>query len=344
MQTAIIGAPTVASFTAHVFMVHVWFARYFFSINAVFWTIAVEVHFYICYPVYLWLRRQLGSAVTTVVLIFVGLLANEAALLLLHRGQQYSVFQRFFLITWWQWALGAALADTYVRGKAAGWAKLLSFKFAPAVYLVLSLLVGMNDYQIHGVQLRGWILPLACGALLGALVIRQTGHVPFLSNAGVYSYSIYLVHPVAFAALFALPGYRQLPSIVGVPATVVLATFMSWIFFLLVEQHFLSTRQRPRSLCWRFRAQAESTFRELQDRDSSLASHNWVYLRRIPFRRRGRRLRSSQTTGGVQRNRPARATDAKRKVPRAQSIGGEAGCVRQTRRYLAAGVVGALLR
>ncbi len=244
MQTAIIGAPTVASFTAHVFMVHVWFARYFFSINAVFWTIAVEVHFYICYPVYLWLRRQLGSAVTTVVLIFVGLLANEAALLLLHRGQQYSVFQRFFLITWWQWALGAALADTYVRGKAAGWAKLLSFKFAPAVYLVLSLLVGMNDYQIHGVQLRGWILPLACGALLGALVIRQTGHVPFLSNAGVYSYSIYLVHPVAFAALFALPGYRQLPSIVGVPATVVLATFMSWIFFLLVEQHFLSTRQR----------------------------------------------------------------------------------------------------
>jgi len=160
------------------------------------------------------------------------------------------VLQHLFVVYWWQWALGAGLADMYVRGKGTQWAGLLNFKFAPPIYVILSIAVGLKDPTVFGLHIRFWILPLVCGALLGSLVIRKCGHVPLLSNAGIYSYSVYLVHPAAFAVLFAIPGYKELPAIVGVPATFVLATFISWVFFLLVEQHFLSTRQRtaePRS-------------------------------------------------------------------------------------------------
>ena len=243
VQTELISAPTFTSFIAHVFMAHVWFATFFYSINAVFWSIAIEVHFYICYPAYLWLRGRFGSVGTTVCLVFVGLLIYGTASVSLH-GDPRFVLQRLFVVSWWQWALGAGLADMYVLGKASQWARILSFKFAPAVYLILSLAIGIKDPTIQGLHLRFWILPVLCGALLGSLVIRRCPHVPILSKAGIYSYSIYLVHPVALAVLLAVRPYRNLPAIIGVPTAVVLATFMSWIFFLLVERHFLTVRQR----------------------------------------------------------------------------------------------------
>jgi len=217
--------------------------QWFHSINAVFWSIAIEVHFYICYPIYLWLRGRFGPVGTTGILVIIGLLVYGIASAFLHGGPRL-VLQRLFLVSWWQWALGAALADMYVRGKGTQWARFLNFTFAPAVYLLLSIMVGLKDPTVHGLHVRFWILPLVCGALLGSLVIRQCRHIPILSNAGIYSYSLYLVHPAAFAALFAIRGYRTLPALIGVPITIVLATFISWIFFLLVERHFLSSRQR----------------------------------------------------------------------------------------------------
>lgn len=243
VQTNIIKAPTVAAFCAHVFMVHVWYAPLFYSINGVFWSIAIEVHFYICYPVYLWLRDRLGTAGTTIFLVFVGLAIYGIASALLHGGPRW-VLQHLFLVAWWQWALGADLAEMYVRGKATRWTSVLSFRFAPVMFLILSIAAGLKDPALHGLHLRFWILPLLCGGLLGSLVIREYPYIPFLSYTGIYSYSIYLIHPVAFAVLFAIRGYRGLPPAIGIPTTVVLATFVSWLFFMLVERHFLSNRQR----------------------------------------------------------------------------------------------------
>jgi peptidoglycan/LPS O-acetylase OafA/YrhL len=51
-------------------------------------------------------------------------------------------------------------------------------------------------------------------------------------------------HQRALTVLLAMRRYRELPAIIGVPTTVVLANFTSWVFFLLIERHFLSVRQR----------------------------------------------------------------------------------------------------
>ena len=73
IQTDLLTPATPGSFVAHLFMVHVWYAPYFYSINAVFWSIAVECHFYACYPVYLVLRKRFGAGVTTFILLLLGL-------------------------------------------------------------------------------------------------------------------------------------------------------------------------------------------------------------------------------------------------------------------------------
>src|SRR5262249_32720815 len=59
--TDLISRPTIGTLLAHVFMVHTWItSAVFYSINAVFWSIAVEVHFYVTYPLLRWMRARFG--------------------------------------------------------------------------------------------------------------------------------------------------------------------------------------------------------------------------------------------------------------------------------------------
>ena len=64
---------------------------------------------------------------------------------------------------------------------------------------------------------------LLCACVLTSLVFRQTKPVPILSYCGVFSYSIYLIHPVAFAFLFCIKGYATLSAGIAVPRLVVIA-------------------------------------------------------------------------------------------------------------------------
>jgi peptidoglycan/LPS O-acetylase OafA/YrhL len=242
VQTALVNAPTVKSFTTHVLMVHVFSHDLYNSINAVFWSIAVEIYFYICYPLYLFLRRQFGPFRTVAVLLVGGLGIYSVSSALLHGGVRF-VGQHLFLVSWWQWALGAAVAEVYIAGYDTIWSRLFLPRFAPVVWIVLSLCVGLKDPTVLGLHARFWILPALCACVLGSLVVRQTKPVPGLSYSGVFSYSIYLIHPVAFAVLFSISGYSALPAAIAVPMTIVFSVLMSWVFFLLIERHFLSAKQ-----------------------------------------------------------------------------------------------------
>jgi len=238
ISTGLLNPATPGSFLAHVFMVHVWYGPYFASINGVFWSIAVEVHFYMCYPIYLYLRRSLGSSSTVLILCAAGLTVYFFASLL-PDGPGRLVMQHVFLVTWWQWALGAAIADLYVAGQAGEWMRIFTGVWMPAAWIVLSLVVGLWDPNPGGLHVRFWILPVCCAGILGSLVTRSTRPIPFLSYAGNFSYSIYLVHPIVFALLFKLTRVRTLPAVYGVPLCFAGAVAGSWVFFQSVEKHFL---------------------------------------------------------------------------------------------------------
>ena len=245
IETELLRRAGIGSFVAHVFMVHVWYGPYFYSINQVFWSIAVECHFYMCYPVYLLLRKTIGSARTVLALMTLGLVLYFAASIAL-RGDARTVGHNLFLVSWWQWALGAALADVYVRGKPENWMLLLSSAWSAPLWAVLSLAVGLTDITVAHLHIRNWLLPVFCAALVGSLVLRDGGTKgwPGLSYLGRFSYSIYLVHPVVFGLLFLVPGYRGISAAIGIPLTVITGVSGAWMFYWLVERHFMTPPSR----------------------------------------------------------------------------------------------------
>ncbi len=241
-ESHLIGRPTTASLLQHLFMVHVWTSA-FYSINAVFWSIAVEVHFYLSYPLYLQARRRIGTPALTLALLFMGLATYGAGSVLFPAGNPARVIvQSLFLVSWWQWSLGALLAEVYVRAQAAPLTRLFSFRGALPFWLACSLGLAFVDPTFVGMHLRQWILPPTCALLLARTITVEGAWSKnrALGLLGSFSYSLYLVHPVAQAVLLAyLPPEFGIASVAAASAASLLA---AWLFFLAFERPLLKKR------------------------------------------------------------------------------------------------------
>ena len=245
VPTDLITRPTIPTLVAHVFMVHTWVSKaVFYSINAVFWSIAVEVHFYLSYPVLLWIRKRFGRALLPI-LVGIGIAVYLAGYIP-PQGDARFVIQNLFLVTWWWWGMGVVLADIYVQGEVGSWARVLTFRGALWVWGIVSLAIAWFDPTIGGAHIRYWIAPITCAAALGAAAIGPTRDrdVPPLEWLGDFSYSLYLMHPVALAFTARLLPDNALPGVVGLFLDVLAAVAVSRLFFQLVERHFLNTPPR----------------------------------------------------------------------------------------------------
>jgi hypothetical protein len=49
------------------------------------------------------------------------------------------VWQRLFVVYWWQWSFGAFLADCYIGGVRTWWMGLISFRWAGPLWAAVSL-------------------------------------------------------------------------------------------------------------------------------------------------------------------------------------------------------------
>lgn len=238
--TPLIQPATVENFLAHIFMVHVW-VGYFHSINAVFWSIAVEVHFYLCYPVYLALRRRIGSGRTVLGLLCMGLILYYIASKGL-TGEPRFVLQRSFLVTWWQWALGAYLADVYVTARKGLLSKAAGFSGAQFFWAAALFLPIVLDGKFFGLNYRYWITPFICFMFLAAVVVKPLTQylVHFLGPVGLFSYSLYLMHPVAMAIVGRIVTIDAPLFLAG--ASLVFSLLVAWLFYLLFERPFVFAR------------------------------------------------------------------------------------------------------
>ena len=234
VQSNLISRPTWAGFITHIFMVHVW-SGLFLSINGVFWSIAVEVHFYLAYPFYLRFRKLIGSFRVPFVLLVIGLMIYFLASQF--TGTTRFVGQNLFLVTWWQWAWGAFLAEWYVQSRHRISNLFFTFPFAPGVWGGIALLMGAFDPVLFRLHVRYWLLPIFCGLLIGSLVIRKDLKWRGLAWIGAFSYSLYLTHPLVLAVLPQfLSASRSIIAVVSVTCSI----FFAWLFYLIVEKHFLN--------------------------------------------------------------------------------------------------------
>jgi len=241
-RSELINRPTLPNVVSHVLMVHVWYPRFFWSINEVFWTIAIEVHLYLVYPIFLRMRDTLDGYLPVALLIggFAVYLAAAFAL----PSEWRWVGEHLFLEYWWQWALGAYLADVYVSGSARWWTGLAT---ARGSWLWWASIVLAAGYLYRNTMLYplgpDWFSPLPCFLLLASLLLKsEQVRIPWLAYVGTFSYSLYLIHPVAIClGLAALGGSHGIaPFICYIVSSIV----AGWVFFLAVERHFLSNKQR----------------------------------------------------------------------------------------------------
>ena len=247
--SSLLSKPTTAQFGLHLAMVHSFVPSAISSINSVLWTIAVETHFYLLYPLLLAGSRRFGFVRMTATLAVVSLLARGISL---DAPAWFgTIVKTNFICRLWEWSLGCCLAESLVARGAPRPTSLRSFVALCVGSIAMSPVLRLGVRALLGVEL-GRMLGNETVALVGPLVfafvvVRACGLVqsrsaPFaaLVALGVASYSLYLFHPLALATwgwAFATLGLPHLAmALTAVPVAVV----TSRVFFHTVERRFLA--------------------------------------------------------------------------------------------------------
>jgi peptidoglycan/LPS O-acetylase OafA/YrhL len=242
------GAHSPWDVASHILMLHTLGPSTFLGTNGVFWTIGLEVHFYLAYLLF---ANRPARVWTAAALLVLGLVVFGVASKLLAAGNPWRIVgQEFFLTSFWQWYLGALIADWWVKQPRTAPMGLLWTARTAAVLFTLAL--GLIDPRVMGLHVTGWILPFGAAAIIILCVMqpaRATAESPLLEpvNAlGRASYSLYLFHPVALS-LAALAVLRlDLPVWIGALACLALSLLLAAASYALLERPLLAWRARLR--------------------------------------------------------------------------------------------------
>jgi peptidoglycan/LPS O-acetylase OafA/YrhL len=231
-----VSVPTPGQLLAHLFMLHTFVPGARFSICNVLWTIALEAHFYLLYPLLLRVRRRYRMET-----ICAGLFAVMVALRLLDKVLPPSlagVMTGNFLGRWWEWVLGAVIAERLVRTRQGQTSRSLAIGLTLASAVVACAVAKLP----HGILM----LYVCCPFLYGAVVFVMARMRPpsrwgldgCLGWVGVRSYSLYLTHPISLTlvAWLTASGWPAWSTVALALATVY---SVGWIYFVTVESRFL---------------------------------------------------------------------------------------------------------
>ena len=230
---------TLGGLVSHLFLVHNLDPAWIYQINGPAWSVATEWQIYFLFPlVLLPLWRRFGSVVAVGTAIALGV---ATMVLLPSIAPAHPWFLGLFAM-----GAGAAWMTHHAELRRAGAMTVL------AAVIAIVLTIG-----VHVV----WVSETACGAAIALLLYwlslnaragRSTRAARILSyrplvRISIGSYSLYLVHsPVLAAGNIALLDLEMpYPARLLVMFVVVLplSWLAGWIFFRLVERHFLTTHQ-----------------------------------------------------------------------------------------------------
>jgi peptidoglycan/LPS O-acetylase OafA/YrhL len=201
----------------HLFLIHNCHPLTFTGINGSFWSLAVEAQLYLLYPALLVLVAKLGWRRTMVILAGCELLIRGMDGMVTTLGATNTVgghiswlFATSPLGYWFSWALGAFIADAFLKNQP-----LPFIKTSPILWLALAII----SYFVKPLDSFRFLLFAVVTAMVTSKLLsgaRPEIKVPafsleILRQIGLWSYSIYLLHqPLLrfyfFAILQVLPG------------------------------------------------------------------------------------------------------------------------------------------
>lgn len=221
----------------------------FYSINAVFWTIALEVHFYVAYLIVANRRTSWWMAIG---LIGIGLMVYGFVSKVLPSANPWRlVGQELFITSFWQWYLGALLADIFVHRRMVVNRLLLLLTRLAALALGLGL--GWIDPTLWQLHLTYWAVPIVAALTVWSFVARpptpdsSNGLVAGLSFTGRISYSLYLLHPPVLALVVFGLGRLTLPAWQNAALALAGSLAAAWLGYQLIEHPLLVWKSRRRS-------------------------------------------------------------------------------------------------
>ena len=241
--SAYLSVPTAGQLLAHAFMVHTFVPGAYYSISNVLWTIALEAHFYLLYPFLLRCRRRVEMRTLCAILfgIMVALRLLDHALPISWRG----VLTYNFLGRWWEWILGAALAEWLTASPR----KQVSPGLVWATAALSALAACAVSRISHGILICAIAGPFVYAFVVALAVRMETRDESVVDGIlvaiGLRSYSLYLVHPIALTLVAAALWGRVSSPALEIVASVSASYLAMAIYFSLVEKRFVDIRPAP---------------------------------------------------------------------------------------------------
>ena len=247
----------------HLLMLHNFDFHTAYSINGIFWTLAIEEQLYLAYFLLLFMRIRWGWAKT----LTVCLLARAGWMILSHVVWLKTGFglpvPEAAASHWFTWALGAiGVEAVYGIIKLPRWTR--DLRIATVVITVASIISAYlseisKDTALHNIS---WFLihplwGLGFFIVINRIVIAEQGWVrefklptpiSIFATLGLFSYSIYLTHELTIMQSWRWSNSNWLQVanvfIIIVPATILFA----WFFFWFGERPFMVRRRATASM------------------------------------------------------------------------------------------------
>ncbi len=239
----LLSPATVRQFALHTLMLHTFSSSAYYSINVVLWTIALEAHFYLLYPLVVRIRPFLRLEWLAAILF----LFSAVIRLLVIRGDGAGTAKLLlynFPGRWWEWVLGAVLAEWLpLLETAATRVSRIWLSVAGTGLVALSAVVEEAVLRrSHGTHFAEIGMPFLFFLVLTVAIPTPTPRnraTRMLVSIGSQSYSLYLTHPIALTCVAAVGAtflQNAWLAFLGVLASYAVAT----AYFYTVERAFVS--------------------------------------------------------------------------------------------------------